>query len=284
MYEEAVNHIHRTAIIVVVDCSTSMKKYTLLNKMPIVKAEAAALITNLLIDELYERARRYDEVRNYYDIAVIGFSGDGVSSKLPGDGDFVAINRLADLEPQPRTYYIDQVRPDGTCVKAPFVLHPWVEAEAHGTSPLFDALIHVKGLLTKWCSRRENFNSLPPIVFNITDGDCYDADAWSLTDIAHDIASTSTYDGNTLLINIVLQTMGEDDYNTKIFPSDATYYSTNRNRTILLRMSSLFPEGLSAKIKKMFHLEHDGPYRGIAYNTVVTELLNIINIGSENAV
>jgi hypothetical protein len=160
----------------------------------------------------------------------------------------------------------------------------WIAPHAAGNTPMIEALRTARDLVARWIAREENYQSFPPIVFNITDGDCYDADAWSLTDIAHDIASTSTYDGNTLLINIVLQTMGEDDYNTKIFPSDATYYSTNRNRTILLRMSSLFPEGLSAKIKKMFHLEHDGPYRGIAYNTVVTELLNIINIGSENAV
>ena len=34
-------------------------------------------VTNRLLFELIERARRSDEVRDYYDIAVLGYSGDG---------------------------------------------------------------------------------------------------------------------------------------------------------------------------------------------------------------
>lgn len=283
MYTQGVSHHHRAAIVVIVDCSTSMRKCASLNGMPMIKADAAALITNFIIDELLDRARRYDEVRDYYDIAVIGYSGDGVVSMLPGDGKgFISITRLAEMEPQPRTYYIDQTRPDGTRVKAPFVLHPWIEPEAHGTSPMFEALIHVKGMVAEWCKDGDNRDSLPPIVFHITDGDCNDTDAWSMLHAAQDITNTSTYNGNTLLLNIVLLTMGEEDFNTKVFPAEATYHSTDRNRMLLLRMSSLFPEELEPRVKGMFHLTERGPYRAIAFNTSITEFLNIISIGTEN--
>ena len=281
MYKTGVTLKRRAAIIVIIDCSTSMKKYTMLNGMPMVKAEAAALITNMLIDELYERAQRFDIMRDYYDIAVIGFSGDGVYSKLPGRYDFIPIYNFTDLEPQPRTYYIDQMLSDGTRGKIPFVMHPWVETEAHGTSPLFDALVRAKELVTRWCTDRYNGDSLPPIIFNITDGDCFDDDAWSLIDIAEEISNTTTARGNTLLINVVLRTMGEEDDNLPLFPTDEYFYSSKRSHMILLRMSSILSRETSEQIKNMFRLKHDGPYRGLAYDTTITQLLHLVSIGTD---
>lgn len=109
MYQQHVTHRNRTAVILVIDCSVSMKARTHINDMPIAMSEAAAMVSNFIIDELIERARRNDKVRNYYDIAVIGYSGDGVESLLPMSGDgFVSIDRLAEHAPQPKTYVVEQ--------------------------------------------------------------------------------------------------------------------------------------------------------------------------------
>ena len=72
MYSKPITHLNRGAILMVVDCSMSMQEQTLLNRVPMRKIEAVATLCNYLIDELLERAKRHDEVRNYYDIAVLG--------------------------------------------------------------------------------------------------------------------------------------------------------------------------------------------------------------------
>ncbi len=83
MYSKPITHLNRGAIVIAVDCSMSMQEHTFLNNISMSKIEAVAVVCNYLIDELLERATRHGEVRNYYDIAVLGYSGDEIQSLLP---------------------------------------------------------------------------------------------------------------------------------------------------------------------------------------------------------
>ena len=76
MYTQSITRNHRTAFILAIDCSGSMAESILFRGRRLTKAEAVAGITNDLLFELVERARRSDGIRDYYDIAVIGYSGD----------------------------------------------------------------------------------------------------------------------------------------------------------------------------------------------------------------
>jgi len=76
MYTQSITRNHRTAFILAIDGSGSMAESILFRGRCMTKAEAVATITNDLLFELVERARRSDGVRDYYDIAVIGYSGD----------------------------------------------------------------------------------------------------------------------------------------------------------------------------------------------------------------
>ena len=76
MYTQSITRNHRTAFILAIDCSGSMAESILFRGRRLNKAEAVAGITNDLLFELVERARRSDGIRDYYDIAVIGYSGD----------------------------------------------------------------------------------------------------------------------------------------------------------------------------------------------------------------
>lgn len=100
MYQQFVTHRNRTAIILVIDGSVSMKGRMRINSQPMPMSEVAAMVANFIIDELVERARRNKRVRNYYDIAAIGYSGDGIESLLPGDGSgLISVERLAEYMP-----------------------------------------------------------------------------------------------------------------------------------------------------------------------------------------
>lgn len=75
MYTQSITRSHRTAFILAIDQSGSMAEKLLFRGRQTTKAEAVAEVTNRLLFELIERARRSDEVRDYYDIAVLGYSG-----------------------------------------------------------------------------------------------------------------------------------------------------------------------------------------------------------------
>lgn len=283
MYQQHVTHRNRTAIILIIDGSVSMKGRMRINNQPMPMSEAAAMVANFIIDELVERARRKKEVRNYYDIAAIGYSGDGVESLLPGDGDgLVSVERLAEYTPQPKIYVVEQKTPEGVPVYAHFHLHSWVEPKAKGCTPMYDALVTVKDMVERWCDNPDNRDSFPPLVLHISNGDCSDASEEELLDIAKRITDTHTNDGNTLFVNLYLSPTNEDNDFSLIFPSEAVFHSNDPDRVILFKMSSVIPKSLEPAIYDMLHQRYRGPYRAVAFNTSVCEILSIINIGSSS--
>ena len=283
MYSKPITHLNRGAILVVVDCSMSMQEQTFLNRVPMRKIEAVATVCNYLIDELLERAKRHDEVRNYYDIAVLGYSGADVRSMLAVDTatGFVAIDRLAEVAPEPRTIVFEQHTDDGRTTDAKFTLREWIKPEAHGKTPMFQALSRVYNMVEAWCAKADNRHSFPPIVFHITDGECNDATDADLINIAKSICGTKTEEGNTLLINIHLSPY--DELPSEIFPTEISATNLSPHYRTLFEMSSILPEQLNALVASIAKpASSGGGYRAMAYNASPCELLTILNIGSES--
>lgn len=85
MYQNCINRTHRTSFVIMIDQSGSMQETVLFGCQRMTKAEGVALAANTFIDEIISRSRRDGGIYDYYDIAVIGYSGDGVQSLL-GEG------------------------------------------------------------------------------------------------------------------------------------------------------------------------------------------------------
>lgn len=280
MYSKPITHLRRTAFVILLDCSTSMQARTSLNAAFMSKADAVATVCNFMLDELLERATRGQEVRNYYDIAVLGYSDKSVRSLLSDDGEgFIPIDRLAKMAPEPKTRCFEQILEDGSSTSAFFSLRPWIEPQALGDTPMHMGLTHAYMLLEKWCSKPENQDSFPPIVFHITDGAATDARPEELISIARSITSTQTNDGNTLLINIKLCT---EEGKSVLFPSTLEHLDGSIHHRALYEMSSIMPRQLEPYISTIVNHSEPGPYRGIALNASPAEVLSILNIGSES--
>lgn len=287
MYSKAITHINRGAVIVLIDCSMSMQERTQLNNLKGSKIEIVSIVCNCLIDELLERAKRHDEVRNYYDVAVIGYSGDDVVSMLPIQtaNNFVAIDRLAEIAPEPRNMIFEQLLDDGRTIDARFTLREWIKPEAHGKTPMFQALATVYKMVEAWCAKPENRQSFPPIIFHITDGECNDANDSDLINIAHSIREVSTEDGKTLFINIHLSShysLPGEVFPSETLPAASRHIERSRHYITLYEMSSTMPKELNSLISTIAKPSAIGPYRGMAYNASPYELLTILNIGSES--
>lgn len=282
MYQAPITHKQRTALIIAIDCSTSMQGMTRINSTAISKCTVASMVCNQLIDELVMRATRNGKVRNYYDIAVIGYSGHAIDSLLPnGCNGLTPISILAGQNPQPKTIFIDQITPRGDVTSVPIFHHQWVNSYAQGSTPMYEAMVTVYDMVSDWCALPENKGSFPPIVFNISDGSCSDSSDSALQSIAEDITSTRTNDGNTLLINIHLSSL-EDEHSPELFPTDKNFYSHDPDRRRLFMMSSILPAEMEHLIANMTTSSEPGPYRAVAFDTSISELLSILNIGSES--
>ena len=203
-YTQSITRRHRTAFVLAIDQSGSMVEELEFRGRRTSKAAAVAEVANSLLSELLLRATREGEVRDYYDIAVVGYSGEGVHSLLSADETFVPVSALRNAVRNTRRVSIERRLPDGQPAFNEVTVSEWIAPAASGQTPMYEALLYVHDLVEAWCRRPEHRESFPPLVFNITDGEASDSDEEELAQIAGRIRSLGTDDGRALLVNIHL--------------------------------------------------------------------------------
>ena len=279
MYTQSITRTHRTAFVLAIDGSGSMSEEIRFRGRTATKAEAVAAITNDLLFELVERARRDDGVRDYYDIAVIGYSGDDeIRPLLPEGRRMMAVSELAALETPVRTETVEHRLPDGTIALREIPSPAWIEPHAAGRTPMYQALAEVRDLVAEWCARTANAESFPPVVFNITDGEATDCDAEELRAVAEQIRSLGTVDGNALLINIHIA--ADESGRSVFFPTEEEAAYPNRYARLLYDCSSPMPALFDAAIREAKGPGALPPFRGMSFNASAAELIAMLNIGS----
>lgn len=283
MYSKAITQQHRSAVIFCIDCSTSMQELVEFNDVWMSKAEVVAMITNIMIDELYTRSSRHNRIRNYYDIAVIGYRGDSVENLLDGEHiELTPITALEKLSPKTRDYCFKQKLHDGTSIYANFVINEWITAKAEGRTPMYEALIEAHRLVDEWCAIHSHRDSFPPMIFHITDGYANDGTPNDLISIAQDIKNTGTTDGNTLLINVHIGSGEDYCERSLLFPYQLDMHNSSSRMHTLYMMSSVAPESIEHQLPPIEEPEVESSRRLVAYNISPCELFNIVNIGSES--
>ncbi len=282
MYKAPITRLHPTAFVVLIDRSGSMKEKIFFSGEEMPKSRAVALVVNSFIDELLYRARREGGVRDYYDIAVIGYSGDGIESLLSSTGEFTTPSRLAALKVRREQIVRERMLPSGRSVMAVTAQNMWIEPKAAGITPMCGVMRDALALLEWWCRRKTNATSHPPTVINITDGEASDGSEDRIRGFASAIRDTGTADGNTLLINIHLAKVS-DVQQPVLFPSSPDELPVHRYARLLYDISSEMPENyhdVVASIRPGFV----APFRGMAYNSPIADLVAMMNIGSINSV
>lgn len=279
MYTQSITRTHRTAFILLIDGSGSMAEQILFRGRTTTKADAVAAVTNDLLFELIERARRSDGVRDYYDIAAIGYSGDDeVYSLLPGGAESIPVSMLAAQEPSIRREVVEHRLPDGSIVLREVSTPFWVGPQAAGQTPMCEALRHARDIAAAWCAHPANAESFPPVVFNITDGEATDCDDDELRAVCEQIKALATSDGQVLLINVHIAA-GEEGL-TAFFPSETEVVYTHRYAGLLHDCSSRMPDVFDSAIRAAKGPGALPPFRGMSYNASAAELVTMLNIGS----
>ncbi len=279
MYTQSITRTHRTAFVLLIDGSGSMAEETLFRGKRMTKAEVVASITNGMLFELIERARRNDGVRDYYDIAVWTYSrNDEVYSLLPDGRQMISVTELAAREVPMRREIIECRMPDGSTALREIPAPAWVFPEAAGQTPMHQALDQAAELLEAWCRNPAHAESFPPTLFNITDGEATDCDEEELRSVSERIRSLRTCDGNVLLINIHIAPSATQQ--SVFFPAEEEADYPNRYAKLLYDCSSPMPEVFNEAIREAKGPGAMPPFRGMSYNASAEQLIAMLNIGS----
>lgn len=133
-YSRSITREHRTAFILLLDRSGSMREKVVFDGREVTKACAVAETANRFLFELTERARRNDSVRDYYDIAVLSYSGDSVEPLLSDDMTFVTVSELARRRVGQSVWSREHRLPDGShrivATSTPRHIEPHAEGRA----------------------------------------------------------------------------------------------------------------------------------------------------------
>lgn len=276
MYARTITRRHRTLVALVADLSGSMREEILFRGVRTTKADAVAEVVNGMLSELVLRATREGEVRDYYDIALWGYSGEGVLP-LAGEG-LLSVAALAARRPPLEECRIERRRPDGSPAIDRILRRRWIVPVATGRTPMYEALLTLRDLTARWCADPAHAESFPPLLFHITDGEASDCDEEELRAVAAQIRALSTADGNVLFFNIHIASAG--DAPSVLFLTDGEARYANRYARLLSELSSELPSRFDEAVRSLRGPQVPPPYRAMAYNASPAELLSILNIGS----
>lgn len=281
MYTHEITRRNRTAFVIAIDQSCSMQEQVIVRSRLMTKAEAVAIITDRLIDELIMRARREDGVRNYYDIAVIGYGNDEVYPLVGESLDFVPITTIASRKVERRELLFERILPSGKQGMVRESISEWVAPHAAGSTPMYEMLIAATDLVERWCKEPQNSESFPPIVFNITDGEPTDCTDEQLREAAGRLRSVATADGNVLLINVHISTNTTQP--AIVFPRMDEIGRDNRYARLLADISSRVPEAMEESVRQYRNDFALPPFVAMSYNASITNAVAMLDIGSRSA-
>lgn len=269
-----------TAFIFLVDHSVSMERKTTLFGEEMTMAEAAARIVNRQINELVLRCIKSNEVRHYYDIAVIGYGHEaysGWSGNLEGR-DFVSPAELL-ANPYKKIITREEKRTrKGVAVKEVEKVQ-WMEARHDGCwTHLHKAFGQTQKLLDQWMEKHHDQDCYPPTIINVTDGAFNGASQEDVIQQANELKSMFTNDGNVILFNIHFTASKSAE--EVVCPIEISELGGNSYAEALFAMSSLLPERYNADISRCLNDGRAGRHKAMGVNADATTLVKLMDIGT----
>ena len=280
-YTARIDREHPTAFIFLIDQSFSMHRQTCYNNEYITMSEAVSRIVNNQIEELVNRCVRNEETRHYFDISIIGYGEEAYSGwkgQLEGK-DFVTPEEIRN-NPFRRITTTEEFQTRKGPVMKEVVKTQWMEARHDGNWTRLDkALKYASKLLDKWMATHQNRDCYPPTIINITDGIYNGTTHENIEQLANEIKSMFTNDGNVLFYNIHIIPNSADCIT---FPTAKEDMNGNKYGERLFDISSLLPIAYNEQIKKVFNenIDMNLRHRAMGVNQGMGQLAKMMRIGT----
>lgn len=273
MYQAQISRQQPSAFVFLIDQSGSMEEKGA-HAQPLCDRVAESI--NGILHDLIIKCSKSDGVRDYFDIAVIGYSNNQVYNGFGGamsQAFFHPISQIADHPLRLEKTEKQIVGPRGDSGVHVIQTPVWFDPRAVGNTPMNRAYQQAADLLVDWCDTHRD--CFPPMLINITDGEATDGDP---EEIAHAIQDISTTDGAVLVYNLHLSIKSVQEF---LYCDKESGLPDDLSRK-LFRMSSL----LSPAMEEL--ARHDGypvspRSRGYAYNADISSLVSFLDIGTRAA-
>ena len=239
------------------------------------KCDAVSDAINRLLSTLVLRCAKGEDVRDYFQVGVLGYGGavrSGFAGALAGR-QFVPISEVADnpLRVEQRTRKEDDGA--GGLVERVVRFPVWFEASASGNTPMTAAIEEARQAVKAWCELYPL--SYPPVVINISDGEPTDG---SPLHAATQLREVGTNDGKVLFFNVHISGSSKRPIE---FP-DTQIGLPDEFAQRLFDMSSVLPPRLVEEARREgFGVTVQS--RGFAFNADLRSLVQFLDIGTRTA-
>ncbi|RRJ95810.1 VWA domain-containing protein [Opitutaceae bacterium TAV4] len=269
-YSADISRATPTCFLFVVDQSGSMDE-TMENGGT--KAQFVADVLNKTLFQLVINCKKSGEVRHYFDIGVIAYSGTSARSGFSGALESGILQPVSSIEANPLRIE-DRVKtvPDGAggFIEQPFKFPVWFDPISNGGTPTAEAFKMAAEVLVEWCDAHPA--SYPPTVIHVTDGQFTSEDPKPIADAIRQI---STNDGTALLFNLHVDSRSGAEV---AFP--ATDANLDDYGKQLFAMSSQFPPHLIEKAKALDYVVNS-ECRFFGYRAGYRDISNFFKIGTQ---
>jgi len=230
------------------------------------KAEVLADAINDIIMEVGERCLSNGEIRNRFELAVIGYGQDDNHAQSAWQGNLrgrwiVSISEVFE-------------NPLGVREEAPY----WISPIANVGTPMANAFNNAFRLANDWINWGNHSECFPPIIINISDGAPTDAGSnnKNLLREIENINGLRTALGNPLVLNIHISD-GKGD--ALLFPETINANGTTQYAKLLFNISSTLTSDMieSARLKG-YNIDEGA--KGYVYNGNAKQLYDFLSIGS----
>jgi hypothetical protein len=271
-YTAEISRNNPSCFLFVIDQSGSMDE-----KMDIgvSKAQFVADVLNKTLYQLIIRCTKSEGVRNYFDLGVLAYGGNGVKSGFSGLSGSI-LHPISEIEAKPlRVEDRSKKVPDGAggLVDQTTKFPVWFDPTSSGGTPMTEALKRTAEELVAWCDAHPN--SYPPTVIHVTDGQSTDGDPEPVADALKQI---STQDGQVLAFNLHIDTSASAPV---IFPSTEGALPDELSRKFF-RMSSAFPPHLVGGAKEKYP-DVSNEARFFGYKAGYEGIVDFFEIGTRAA-
>ncbi len=310
-YTASVDRINPGCILFLVDQSESMVR-ELAGQQEQRKMDAAADAVNRVIDNLAQRCSRGMEIRDYFDIGILGY---GYAQEVEYDGkedvyqldENEETHRLdkRDIQGQAMTFYREMIvsvfpdtEPDwpflpvgkvvdvahwqdrrvresdgeGGVVELPRTTPVWLHPHSGLQTPMCQALEYAANSVSQWISRHPD--SFPPMVINISDGEATDGDP---EPVARSIMDLATSDGHALMFNCHLSETSA----APIQYPDSENSLHNGYARQMFRISSFMPPGALAHAARL-DIPVSAESHCCVFNADIVSLVQFLDIGTRS--
>ena len=228
------------------------------------KSKEVANAINELLYEVGLRCYSGDEVKNRFEIGIIGY---GKESKVESGWEGTLSNKwLVSIK---NIFEHPLGEEDGRPI--------WISPVASGSTPMKKAFENAKRLCQDWINWGNHRECHPPIIINITDGEATDSGR-NHQDLMREVDELKQQRTNYGQINILNIHISDRNADRVLFPNEVSN-SGNEFSRLLFDMSTPLNENMvRIALQKGYNIPNNSI--GYIYNGNAVDLINFLNIGT----